>query len=119
MNVDHTLTALGMNDEWAVRQRYWSKKLGRIRLGVEPVQVQLDKYRRVTIGMTVFPFSVGLMFVALFSAFGRPDVGLILASVLFIPVVAIAWIDFAVLSSRVKRYLREVESFESTRRVRL
>ena len=110
MNVDPTLTAPGMDDEWAVRQRYWSKKLGRIRLGAEPVLVQLEKYRRVTIGLTVVPFCVGLMFVALFSAFGRPDVGLILASVLFVPVVAIAWIDFAVLSNRVKGYMREVES---------
>ena len=116
MNVDPPLTAPGIEDDWVVRQRYWSKKLGRIRLGAEPVEVQLDKYRRVTIGLTVVPFCVGLMFVALFSAFGRPDVGLILASVLFVPVVAIAWIDFAVLNARVKAYLREVES---ARRVRL
>src|SRR5262245_65983849 len=35
---------------WRLRERYWRRKLGRLRLGVEPVQGQLRRYRRVTWG---------------------------------------------------------------------
>jgi hypothetical protein len=98
--------------EWAERRRYWARKLGRIRLGVEPVEEQLAKYRRVNLVLTGLSFLVGVMFLALFSAFGRPAVGLILGAVLFVPVWVISWLDFALLSSRVKRYLRESKAFE-------
>lgn len=96
------------SEDWQARQRYWQKKLGRIRLGVEPVGSQLAKYRRVTWLLTAIPLAIALFLVALFSAFRRPDVGVIFAGVLFIPVVGLAWLDFALLSYRVSRYESEL-----------
>ena len=92
---------------WQDRQRYWRRKLGRLRLGVEPLDEQLARYRRVTWMLTAVPFAIGLMFLGLFAAFGRPGIGLIVAAVLFAPLVVIAWVDYAILRWRVGRYLDE------------
>ncbi len=92
---------------WEARRRRWARKLGRLRLGVEPLEVQLTRYRRVTWGLTAVPAIIGLMFVALFAAFNRPLMGLILAGGLLGPVVAIAWLDYAVLRARVAEFERE------------
>ncbi|WP_406693445.1 hypothetical protein V5E97_20685 [Singulisphaera sp. Ch08] len=102
--------------KWQARERYWRQKLGRIRLGVEPIEDQVAKYRRVTWMLTAVPVVLALIFVALFTAFRRPDVGLILAGVLLLPVVTLAWFDFRLLKLRVARYSREFEEYhrEST-----
>jgi hypothetical protein len=99
--------------EWLARERYWKNKLGRIRLGAEPVEQQLDKYRRVTWMLSVLPLGLGLFIVALFTAFRRPDVGVILAAILFVPVVSIAWLDFVRLRARVRAYLRELQEHQA------
>jgi hypothetical protein len=98
------------DDPWLERQHYWKRKLGRIRLGAEPVEEQVARYRRVTWMLTAVPVGLALMFVGLFTAFRRPDVGGILALVLFLPVVVVAWVDFTLLRRRVAAYLREREA---------
>jgi hypothetical protein len=95
------------DDAWAARERYWRRKLGRLRLGAEPVEAQLERYRRVTLVLTAIPVALALAFLALFTAFRRPDIGAVVALVLFGPLVAIAWIDHALLASRARAYLRE------------
>jgi hypothetical protein len=103
--------------EWEERLRYWRPKLGRIRLGVEPVDEQLARYRRVTWLLTAIPAALAVFFVSLFGAFGRPGVGLVVAGVILAPVVALAWLDYAILAGRVGRYRRERRSFEQRRGV--
>lgn len=98
--------------DWSDRERYWRRKLGRIRLGAEPIAEQVAKYRRVTWALTLVPLGLWVFFVALFSAFRRPDVGLVLASVLMLPVVVVAWIDFGLLNWRVARYERERQTYQ-------
>ena len=97
--------------EWQARERYWRRKLGRIQLGVEPIEEQVAKYRRVTWVLTAVASGLALIFVALFTAFRRPDVGAILAGVLLLPVVTLAWFDFGLLKLRVARYSREFEAY--------
>jgi len=99
-------------DDWGARERDWQRKLGRLRLGAEPLDEQLAKYRRVTWALTVVPLVIGLMFLALFSAFWRPDVGALIAAVLVLPIVVIAWRDFGRLKRQAADYLREREEFE-------
>ena len=99
--------------DWHSRERHWQRRLKRLRLGAEPVEQQLARYQRVTWMLTAMPLAVGLMFVALFAAFGRPDVGAIVAGVLFVPVIAIAWLDYAWLASKVGRYRREREQYQA------
>jgi hypothetical protein len=101
---------------WAERESYWRRRLGRIRLGVEPVEVQLERYRRVTLVLTAIPVAMGAFFMTLFWAFGRPDIGGVLVGVLLAPIVLIAWLDYARLARRTRAYLRDRDAFAPTRR---
>jgi hypothetical protein len=100
------------DEAWQARQRYWRRKLRRLRLEAEPLEVQLARYRRVTWMLTAVPMTIGLMFIGLFAAFQRPDVGLVLASILLLPIVMIAWLDHGLLRSRARRYIRERAEYE-------
>ena len=95
------------DNDWTLREQYWRRRLGRIRLGAEPVEEQVAKYRRATWLVTGVSGGLAAIFVALFSAFRRPDIGAILAGILFLPVVALAWLDDAMTKVRVARYLAE------------
>lgn len=94
-------------ERWEMRRKYWRRKLGRLRLGVEPLETQLNRYWRITWMLTGIPLAMGLFLVALFSGFKYPVVGIVLASVLFLPVITIAWIDFGLMRWRASRYERE------------
>jgi hypothetical protein len=98
---------------WAERERYWSQKLGRLRLGVEPIEQQLAKYRRVTWALTAVPVVMGLMFVTLFSAFGAPKIGLAIGSALVVGVAGLAWLDYWRMARRASAYERERRDFEA------
>lgn len=91
-------------EDWAVRERRWRGKLGRLRLGVEPLTEQLARHRRVAWALTVVPGGIGLMFVALFAAFGAPLVGLGVGGGLVGPIVLVAWLDYARLAHRVRDF---------------
>ena len=99
---------------WRDRERYWARKLGRLRLGVEPLDQQLAKYRRVTWALTLVPAAIALLFVSLFTIFGRPGIGLILVAILLAPVVAMAWLDYALLALKARRYEAERASYFAT-----
>lgn len=96
-----------LDSHWRARESQWRRKLGRLRLGVEPIEEQLARYRGVTWALTAVPSVLGLMFVALFAAFGRPDIGLIVDAILLLPIIAVAWLDYALLARRARRYLEE------------
>ena len=98
---------------WAVRRQRWARRLGRLRLGVEPLGAQLARHRRVTWALTIVPGLIATMFVALFAAFGRPDVGLVLSAVLLGPIVVFAWLDYARLRRRASAYEGELRTYEA------
>jgi hypothetical protein len=101
-----------LEPEWQERLRYWKRALGRIQLGVEPVEDQLEKYRRVTWVLTAVAAGVAIFFLSLFTAFRRPDIGAIVVLVLLVPMVAMAWLDFFRLKRRVRSYLVERNEHE-------
>jgi len=97
-----------LETRWRLRENQWRRELGRLRLGVEPIEEQLARYRRVTWALTVLPLIVGLMFFSLFTVFGRPFIGLFLAAVLLVSIGLGAWLDYALLARRARRYLSEL-----------
>jgi hypothetical protein len=115
MTTEPNPTLEGSDPDWDARQRDWQRKLGRIRLGAEPVEEQLARFRRATVMITVVPGVIALIFLSLFTAFGRPDVGVVLVLILLFPIVANAWFDDAMLRRRAGRYLREVREYEERR----
>jgi hypothetical protein len=61
----------------------------------------------VTIVLSAVSAGIALMFLMIFSAFHRPDIGLILIAILFVPIISLAWLDFRTLAGRVEEYERE------------
>jgi hypothetical protein len=100
-----------LESRWRLRQNQWRRKLGRLRLGVEPIDEQLARYRRVTWALTAVPALVALMFLTLFTVFGRPDIGLIFDAVVLLPIVIGAWLDYALLARQARRYLLELGEY--------
>ena len=48
MNADASKDLAELESRWRVRERNWARRLGRLRLGVEPLEEQLTRYRRTT-----------------------------------------------------------------------
>jgi hypothetical protein len=115
-------TSDSLNDlerRWQLREEQWARKLGRLRLGVEPLDEQLARYRRVTLALTIVPGVIAAMFLALFAAFGRPDIGLVVIGVLFVPIIAGSWIGYLRLRWRARAYLKELAAYQEERERRL
>jgi len=107
-----------LETRWRLRENEWRRKLGRLHLGVEPIEEQLARYRRVTWALTVLPFVVGLMFLILFTVFGRPIIGLVLFAILMVSIGLGAWVDYALMASRAKHYLLELNDYLRERKQR-
>ncbi len=101
--------------EWPERERYWRRRLGRVRIGVEPIADQLEKYRLVTWTLTAVATGIAIMFVALFTAFAHPFIGMGVAGVILGPVILFSWIGFWRMKGRAAGYLREKEEVERLR----
>jgi hypothetical protein len=100
-----------VESRWRTRESEWRRKLGRLRLGAEPIEEQLARYRRVTWVLTAVPSLLALAFLTLFAVFGRPDIGFIVILILLLPIVIVAWFDYAKLARRARRYLAELGEY--------
>jgi hypothetical protein len=100
---------------WSSRRKYWARKLGRLRLGVEPIDEQLTRYRRVTGMLTAVPGFLSTVLFPLFAVFGRPGIGVVVAALFFLPIVAGAWAGYFLLQLRARRYLMELDNYSSAR----
>ncbi len=89
------------------REIYWRKKLRRLRFNAEPLSVQVEKYRLSTKVLSAVIGGVSLMFLAIFTAFRRPDIALIFIAVVFGPIVALSWWDFKRLERNFVAYQKE------------
>ncbi|QEH36337.1 hypothetical protein OJF2_48980 [Aquisphaera giovannonii] len=105
-----------LDRHWRLREEAWARKLGRLRLGAEPLAEQLARYRGATWALTIVPAAIAAFFVTLFAAFDRPDVGLVVAGLLFAPVVLGSWIGYARLRRRARGYLGELAAYHEERR---
>ena len=70
-NVSPSTRLEDLEARWRLREAYWRRKLGRLRLGVEPIEEQLARYRRVTWALTAVPSVLAVMFLTLFWVFSR------------------------------------------------
>ncbi len=89
------------------REAYWANKLRPIRLRAEPVEFQLSQRFNGMVVISALTLAIGLIALAIFAGFGRPDLGLGFVGLLFLPEIAWFWLDYAVLRSRASAYLRE------------
>jgi hypothetical protein len=96
---------------WAVRRNYWARKLGRLRLGVEPIEEQLTRYRHVTVVLTAVPGFLSVFIFCLFAVFKRADIGFVVAGLLFLPIAGGAWLGYNRLERSARKYLAELEEY--------
>jgi len=101
-----------LETRWSARMKYWARTLGRLRLGVEPIEDQLTRYRRVTWLLTAVPGFLSTFLFCLFAVFRRPDIGLFVAALLFLPIVLGAWFGYFLLERRGRRYLAELADYQ-------
>ncbi len=116
MNADASKELAELETRWSERERKWARGLGRLRLGVEPLEEQLTRYRRTTWALVVVPGIIALMFLTLFTVFGRPDIGLIVIVILFVPMIVCAWLGYARLKRRAAAYLADRARFEDEKK---
>jgi hypothetical protein len=90
------------------REAYWRERFGSFGLNPGPVHLGHLRVRfYTTIVMSGLVAIIGLIMLAIFAAFGRPDVGLRIFGFLFLPLILWTWLEYAVLRRRVHAYLRE------------
>jgi hypothetical protein len=104
-------TAADLEASWRDRENDWRRKLGRLRLGVEPIEEQLARYRRVTWALTAVPAALAVFFFTLFAVFRYPLVGLVFDAVVLLPIVLTAWADHALMTHRARRYRAEADQY--------
>ena len=110
-NVSTPDHAQELEASWRAREDHWRRKLGRLRLGVEPIEEQLARYRRVTWALTAVPAGLAVMFFTLFAVFGRPSFGLVFDAIVLLPIVVGAWGDYALMAYRARRYRAEADRY--------
>jgi hypothetical protein len=115
MNASTPKTAEDLEAAWRARENAWRRKLGRLRLGVEPIEEQLARYRRVTWALTAVPAGLAAAFFTLFAVFGYPLIGLTFDAIVLLPIALGAWADYALMSARARRYRAEAERYRRER----
>jgi fatty acid desaturase len=110
-NLSTPVNAEELDASWRAREDRWRRKLGRLRLGVEPIEEQLARYRRVTWALTAVPAGLAVFFFTLFAVFGYPRVGLVVDAILLLPIVLGAWADYGWMALRARRYRDEAERY--------
>jgi hypothetical protein len=116
MNADASKDLTELETRWSVRERKWALWLGRLRLGVEPLEEQLTRLRRTTWALAIVPGIIALIVLTLFTVFGRPDIGLVVILILFAPMILFPWVGYARLKRRAALYLAERAIFEEEKK---
>jgi hypothetical protein len=115
MNPEPVNSLLDLDRRWRDRQAHWARRLGRLKLGAEPIEEQLARYRRVTWGLLIVPGVMALIFLSLFTVFGRPDIGLIVFLLFFAPIALFSWLGYWSLARNAAAYAAEEARFEAER----
>jgi ABC-type transport system involved in cytochrome bd biosynthesis fused ATPase/permease subunit len=105
-----------LESQWIARQRKWARRLGRLRLGVEPLDEQLTRLRRTTWALAIIPSFIALIVLTLFTVFGRLDIGLVVILILFAPMILFPWVGYARLKRRAEEYLADRARFEEEKK---
>ena len=112
MNVGSSKDLSELEASWSVRERQWARRLGRLRLGAEPLEEQLTRLRRTTWALALVASLIALFVLTLFTVFGRPDIGLVVILILFGPMILFPWLGYTRLKRRAAEYLVDHARFE-------
>ena len=80
------------------------RSAGRLRPDAEPIDVQLTRHRAAFHALAGVTTAIAAVFFALFAAFDRPGVGLLVAILFWLPIVGFSWRDQVQLAREAQAY---------------
>lgn len=83
----------------------WRVRLARLSPFSIEIEEQLDRLHKLTIALTIVPGIMATIILVLFIVFGRPDIGLIAISLIFGPMIGMAWWDYRRIARQARTYL--------------
>ena len=83
----------------------WRIRLARLSPYTIEIEEQLERLRQLTIMLTIVPGVMAAIILLIFTVFGRPDVGLISVTVIFGPMISLAWWDYRRINRKARIYL--------------
>lgn len=83
----------------------WRIRLARLSPYTIDIPTQLERLRRLTLGLTIVPSFMGAIVFTLLALFGRPDVGAIAVIAIFGPMIALAWWDYVRIARQARAFL--------------
>jgi len=83
----------------------WRIRLARLSPHTIDIPVQLERLRKLTLGLTIVPGFMAMIVLTLLTIFGRPDIGLVAICLIFGPMIALAWWDYLRISRQAREYL--------------
>lgn len=83
----------------------WRIRLARLSPYTIDIPGQLERLRKLTLGLTIVPAFMAMIVFTLLTTFGRPDVGAVAVCLIFGPMIAIAWWDYLRIARQARDYL--------------
>jgi len=83
----------------------WRIRLARLSPYAIDIPTQLERLRKLTLGLTIVPGFMAAIVLTLLTVFGRPDIGLVAISLIFGPIIALAWWDYLRIARQARAYL--------------
>lgn len=83
----------------------WRIRLARLSPYTIDIPAQLERLKKLTIGLTIVPGFMATIVLTLLTVFGRPDIGLFAICLIFGPMIALAWWDYLRIARQAREYL--------------
>lgn len=83
----------------------WRIRLARLSPYTIDIPTQLERLRKLTLGLTIVPGFMAAIVLTLLTVFGRPDIGLVAIGLIFGPMIALAWWDYLRIARQAREYM--------------
>jgi hypothetical protein len=83
----------------------WRVRLSRLSPYTMDIEEQLERLYELTIMLTIVPGVMAAIILTIFTLFGRPDVGAIAVTMIFGPMIGLAWRDYRRINRQARLFL--------------
>lgn len=83
----------------------WRVRLSRLSPYTMDIEEQLERLYQLTIMLTIVPGVMAGIILTIFTLFGRPDVGAIAVTLIFGPMIGLAWRDYRRINRQARLFL--------------
>lgn len=83
----------------------WRVRLARLSPYSLEIPAQLERLRKLTLGLTIVPGFMATIVFTLLTIFGRPDIGALAVCLIFGPIIALAWWDYCRIARQARAWM--------------